>query len=60
MITAKAAAKILRLKPVTVRMLCRMGRIKGAVKVGRDWIVPDRPTYIERRGPGRPPTGRDE
>ena len=60
MITAKAAAKILKLKPVTVRLLCRMGRIEGAEKVGRDWVVPDRPTYIARRGPGRPPTGRDE
>ena len=60
MITAKAAAKILRLNPITVRLLCRMGRIEGAVKVGRDWVIPDRPTYKHRRGPGRPPTRRDE
>ena len=56
MITAGAAAKILRLSPRTVRLLCRTGRIEDAVKVGRDWVVPDRPTYIRRRGPGRPPT----
>ena len=60
MITAKAAAKILRLKPVTVRLLCRMGQIEGAVKVGRDWVIPKSPKYINRRGPGRPPTRRDE
>ena len=55
MITAEKAAKILRLKPVTVRVLCRAGQIEGAVKIGRDWVIPDRPTYTNRRGPGRPP-----
>ena len=60
MITAKQAAKILRLKPVTVRLLCIRGQIDGAVKIGRDWMIPDRPSYINRRGPGRPPTRRDE
>ena len=59
MITAEQAAKILRLKPVTVRVLCRAGQIEGAVKVGRDWVIPDRPTYTNRRGPGRPPTRRE-
>ena len=53
MITVKQAAKILRLKPVTVGLLCRQGQIEGAIKVGRDWVIPDRPSYIERRGPGR-------
>ena len=51
MITAKQAAKILRLKPVTVRLLCLRGQIEGAVKIGRDWIIPDRPTYTQ---PARP------
>ena len=60
MITVREAAKILRLKPVTVRLLCVRGQIEGAVKVGRDWVIPDRPTYIERRGPGKPPTRKDE
>ena len=60
MITVKQAAKILRLKPVTVGVLCRQGQIEGAVKIGRDWMIPDRPTYTNRRGPGRPPTRREE
>ena len=60
MITVMTAAKILRLQPVTVRLLCRMGRIEGAVKFGRDWIIPDQPIYINQRGPGRPRTRRDE
>ena len=60
MITVKQAAKILRLKPVTVGLLCRQGQIEGAIKVGRDWVIPDRPTYTKRRGPGRPPARRDE
>ena len=60
MITVKQAAKILRLKPVTVRLLCLRGQIEGAVKVGRDWVIPDRPTYANRRGPGKPPTRREK
>ena len=60
MITVKQAAKILRLKPVTVGMLCRRGQIEGAIKVGRDWVIPSPPKYIKRRGPGRPPAKRDE
>ena len=60
MITVKQAAKILRLKPVTVGLLCRTGQIEGAVKIGRDWMIPDRPTYINRRGLGRPRARRDE
>ena len=57
MITVKQAAKILRLKPGTVGLLCRSGQIEGAVKVGRDWMIPDRPSYIKRRGLGRPTKG---
>ena len=56
MITARDAAKLLHLKPVTIRLLCRAGRIEGAEKIGRDWIIPCPPKYINRRGPGRPPT----
>ena len=51
MITVKQAAKILRLKPVTVRLLCLRGQIEGAVKIGRDWVIP-RPTDL--RQPARP------
>lgn len=25
-----------------IRLLCAQGRIKGAAKVGRDWLIPDR------------------
>ena len=60
MITAKQAADILQLKPVTVRLLCLRGQIEGAVKVGRDWVIPAPPKYIKRRGPGRPRTRKDE
>ena len=60
MITAKAAAKILRLKPVTIRLLCRQGHIEGAVKFGNAWMIPKAPQYINRRGPGRPRTRKDE
>ena len=59
MITANQAAKILELKPSTVRLLCMRGQIEGAEKIGRDWIIPWPPKYIRRRGPGRPPTRRE-
>ena len=36
------------------------GRSKGAAKFGQAWMIPWPPKYIKRRGPGRPPTRRDE
>lgn len=36
-----------------LRQLCAAGRIKGAVKLGRDWFIPEN-TVINRK-PGRPP-----
>ena len=60
MITATQAARALGLKAVTIRMLCRQGQIQGAVKFGQAWMIPWPPKYIRRRGPGRPPTRRDE
>ena len=60
MITATQAAEILKLKPVTVRLLCRTGHIEGAVKIGRDWVIPCPPQYINRRVPGKPRMRRDE
>jgi hypothetical protein len=40
MITCKAAADRLKVSTQRVRLLCNTGRIKGAVKVGRDWMIP--------------------
>ena len=54
MITVKQAAKILCLKAAMVSLLCRAGQIEGAVKIGRDWMIPSPPRYINRRPRGRP------
>ena len=35
-----AAAARWRITPRRVRMLCRQGRVMGAMHVGRDWLLP--------------------
>ena len=50
--TAQAAAQW-SISPMWVRKLCQQGRIKGAIKVGRDWFVPINAKYphLYKRGP---------
>jgi hypothetical protein len=50
--TAQAAAQW-SVSQIWVRVLCRKGRIKGAIKVGRDWFVPNSAKYPQlfKRGP---------
>lgn len=46
-------AGLLGVTPRAVRFLCTRGRFKGAVKVGRDWIIPlkdGRPVIVQPRG----------
>lgn len=38
-ITAKEAAVRLGLHPSRIRVFCREGRIRGATKLGRDWVM---------------------
>lgn len=35
------AAKELNLSDRRIRVLCTQGRIQGAQKIGRDWLLPD-------------------
>lgn len=35
--------------PVTVRQKCQRGSIPGAVKVGRDWLIPADAPYTDSR-----------
>lgn len=52
MITATDAAALLGVTPRRVQALCQQGRIRGARKLGRDWLLPDRPRISEgTRGP---------
>ena len=39
-ITASAAAEIWSISPRRVRVLASEGRIPGATKIGRDWMIP--------------------
>ena len=48
-------AEMLGLQPVRTRELCRQGRLPGAQKIGRDWVVPERAIKeYKPRHPGRP------
>jgi hypothetical protein len=53
MITAAQLAAQWSISPVWVRRMCQHGRIKGAVKFGRDWMVPPGAKYPQlfKRGP---------
>lgn len=43
-VTVQAFAKRHGVAPVTARLWCVEGRIPGAHKVGRDWIIPESAT----------------
>jgi hypothetical protein len=38
-----------------LRILCAAGRVQGAQKIGRDWLIPSPPVVIaaSRRRPGK-------
>ena len=44
--TVAEAAQFLSVTPRRVRVLCKSGRINGAMKVGRDWVIP-RPFKVQ-------------
>lgn len=55
MITVKQFAKRRGVSEMRVRQLLQERRIPGARKLGRDWILPDRPVIKPPRNPrGRP------
>lgn len=35
--------------PITVRQKCQRGNIPGAVKIGRDWLIPADAPYTDGR-----------
>ncbi|MBP1924442.1 hypothetical protein J2Z76_000295 [Sedimentibacter acidaminivorans] len=39
-ISIKEASKKWRISDSRIRVLCREGRIEGAVKIGRNWSIP--------------------
>lgn len=48
-------AEMLGIHPTQARVLCQQGRLQGAQKVGRDWVIPEGAIReYKPRGPGRP------
>jgi excisionase family DNA binding protein len=50
-ITVKAAAEILGVSDARVRQLLLESRIRGAKKIGRDWMLPDKPVIAPPKNP---------
>ena len=48
LIGTKLAAERLGLTAASVRRECAAGRIEGAIKIGRDWLMPDPPRRTGR------------
>ena len=53
--TSQATAARLGIPLRTLQLWCATGRVPGAKKIGRDWLIPD-DAEIERPKMGRPPT----
>lgn len=49
MITLAEYAARHGLNPVTVRHKCLRGNVPGAVKIGRDWLIPADAPYDDHR-----------
>ena len=47
MITTRQAAALRGVAVVTVRRWCQQGKIHGAVRIGRDWMIPATATLPE-------------
>ena len=51
MITTTQAAALRGVAVVTVRRWCQQGKVRGAIRIGRDWMIPASATLPEI-GPG--------
>jgi helix-turn-helix protein len=47
-ITTTQAAELLGMTPRNVQILCASGKIRGAVKFGRDWAIPNPPIIEDK------------
>ena len=50
--TAQDAADVLGISPTRVRQLCKAGRVRGAKRMGVQWIIP-LPPEIDMPSPSR-------
>lgn len=35
--------------PITIRQKCQRGNVPGAIKIGRDWLIPENAGYTDKR-----------
>ena len=47
MITTRQAAALRGVARVTVRRWCQQGKVRGAIRIGRDWMIPETATLPE-------------
>ena len=47
-LTAKQAADLLKVSTARIRQLCIEGKLRGAFKLTRDWLIPER--SVKERG----------
>lgn len=47
LLTTRQAADLRGVARVTVRRWCQQGKIRGAVRIGRDWMIPAAATLPE-------------
>lgn len=52
----KEAAEAEGITPQTMAALCRRGRIPGALRIGREWILPEGWERAKPKPAGRPKT----
>ena len=48
-ITIQEYATAHGVKPCAVRRKCLRGYVQGAVKIGRDWLIPSNAPYVDHR-----------
>ena len=52
-LTTRDAAARLGVKADTVKRWCQQGKLPGAVRQGRDWMIPESALVGKGRGPSR-------
>ena len=53
LLTTKQAAALHGVAIVTVRRWCQQGKIRGAIRIGRDWMIPATATLPDIGAGGR-------
>ena len=61
MLTSAQAAERVGVAQITIRVWCSSGKLAGADKLGRDWLIPESALDAVTKGKaGRPRKAKDE